>query len=201
MPSYLGGTWLAALREGGLRLGVSPASSLLQKVWRIPDKGRVRLIRPSRARLQKLSKRWEEKRTPEDLAKGWDWESVWEDPELFLLLTEDDVELALWRSSKGAITLRGRRFYRLDNIEVNPEERGGILGRFLVTLVASRASELGIGVILACPAGLVRWYEGQGATDGTDLDWKYPKDLRALKFETDAVKNLKELAHALEDQK
>ncbi len=192
---------LASGLEGGLRVAVPPPSSLLQKVWSIPGVGKVTVIRPSRARLQKLSRRWSEKRKPGDLATGWKWEDVWADPEVFLLRGPNDEELALWRSSKGAINLAGESFYRLDNIEVNPDERGGVVGRFLMTLIGSRANELGSGVILACPEGLVPWYEDQGADDGTGLGWKYPKELRVLRFDADAVNNLKEFADALEDKK
>lgn len=138
------------------------------------------------------------------MAHDWAWESVFDDPELFLLRTrEQDVEreLAVWRSGKGVITLEQKRFYRLDNIEVNPDDRGGVVGRFLVALIGSRAHELGTGVVLACPEGLVKWYESQGAKPGTDLGWKYPKELRVLKFEADAVRKLKEIADALEDKK
>lgn len=178
-------------------------SALLTKRWRIPESGDVQLVRPAKMGLEQLDEEWSGSREPGDVSEGWAWASAWGSPDLFVLRDENREALAVWRSSKPLVTFDKQRFYRLDNIEVAPLMRGVSVGRFMMALVASRASELlpTAGILLAAPPARVRWYLRIGGRSASSLGWKYPAGLEPLMFEPPAVHSMKEMARALEIEK
>ena len=74
-------------------------------------------------------------------------------------------------------------------------------GRFLLTLIAKRAQEVGAsGIVLACPAIRVQWYKDAGALEGAPEGWKCATGLVALRFEHEACEDLRGTADALKDK-
>ncbi|MCU0697722.1 MAG: hypothetical protein MUC96_14445 [Myxococcaceae bacterium] len=177
-------------------------SELLAKLFEIPGPERLDVVRPTKVALNNLDQEWSQLRSADDVARDWCWATVADDPDVFAVRDELGGVLALWRACRPIITLQKRVFYRLDNIEVKPGERGRALGRFVLALVAFRAIELAAQrIILAAPPERVAWYQSVGAVDASDLRWKYPAELKALQFEETLVLNMKEVASALEVKK
>jgi GNAT superfamily N-acetyltransferase len=178
----------------------STQSRLLGRYWRLPTGTHVKVIRPSARALANLDQEWAVLRTPCDVAADWRWVGAAKDRDLFLVREEPGGEpVALWRSSRPVVQLGGRRINRLDNIEVHPERRGQGLGRLAMALVALRATELRcVGVVLASPGENEQWCRSLGAVDAKPLGWDWPRGLLGFWFHQAELKELEEVAHALE---
>ncbi|MBP9204906.1 MAG: hypothetical protein KBG28_13125 [Kofleriaceae bacterium] len=116
----------------------------------------------------------------------------------------DQAPIAIWASKVGSpIALAGRRYYRLDYLEVDPARRGdGQTSTLLLGLIAKRAEEHGAsGVVLAAFSidRLLQAYEYLGAERGAPPGWNHPPQLVPLTFNAAALHRLRELIDDLQE--
>jgi GNAT superfamily N-acetyltransferase len=162
-------------------------SVLLKKRWSVPNVGKVSVEVASRPALSKIDGSWPKARFQADYNHSWVWmEIARERAETFVLLGEGDVPIGIWSSSKRRpIKLPEGRFYRLDFFESAPQHRGKDFGVFLLSVIATRAIELGaIGVILGTWEPLRPFYLKVGAKERAPGGWNLAPNLVPFTLES-----------------
>lgn len=178
-----------------------PTSALLQKLWDVPEVGRVSVVIPATPLLVRLDAEWPALRRATDIHQPWRWQALMAGKRDTFAVLQGSHPLGLWCNARAApLTLPEGRFYRLDNIEIHPARRGSVIGPFLLSLVATRALELGASsvVLAAFPImGLAQAYLRAGAVQRCPRGWNCPRELIPFVFESDALLRLKDFADAL----
>ena len=184
-------------------LSSRPASALAGKKLLLNDE-RLTLVHATEAHGSTADATWPIKRTTADLHQLWLWKQILADHphERFALVDDGDQPVAFWCSSKKSpIVLSGIRHYRLDYVEVRPQDRGGLSGYAVLALIAARAVERGADrLVLAAfdVPGLVDFYERTvGARRGCPAGWNPPPMLVPFVIEEKMLIHLKEFADAL----
>jgi hypothetical protein len=198
---------LAALRDEKVAYTKLRAqgSALLRLEYVHSLLGRLAVIRPTVAQLERIDGEWSERRSPHDVAARWVWaEHCARDPECFAVVgaSQRDEILALWCGPDRLIDLLRRGLhYRMECIEVNPLRRGESIGTFAMTLVGARALELDcVGVVFGvAPSGgkrLEEFYKRIGATDDAP-GWNCPSPLLPFSIDGPTLRKLGADADAL----
>lgn len=177
-------------------------SKLEGRWWNVPQVGRVTLAKPSTDLVAAVDREWSRQRPASDWHQTWRWQQILDGvQEAYALVSADHAALALWSSKKKKpIKLPEGTFYRLDNLEVVPASRGGVVGTFTLALIAARATELDADriVLAAFPIrGLCEAYERAGAIGRCPQGWNCPRNLVPFVFEPAAVELLKAFADGL----
>ncbi len=175
-----------------------PTSKLLAHRWDLDGAGRVRLVIPSAARLQEVDDAWPAGRAPTDAHRHWRWATLAAKAvERFAILDEAGRTAAVWCSAKRETRLEGRRYYRLDYLEVRPDLRGGAAGAFTLALTGTRAAELGCqGLVLAAFLPLTGFYARAGGVQRLPPGWTIEKGLVPFVFEGPAFENFQRVTDA-----
>lgn len=180
-------------------------TKLTQLQWDVPGVGVVVVRAAAYNDCAAIDKAWPAGRRPSDVHHVWRWVDISSTLKECFVVVKDGHPVAIWGSTVSRpLKLGGMTFYRLDYLEIDPAHRGEVLGVFLVSVIASRALELGAsGIVLTAFSvpGLVEFYEGTGAIRGSPRGWNHPKELVALTFELAALHRLKDLADALLEEK
>lgn len=134
----------------------------------------------------------------------WRWyEILREHPEqLALVLADKPTEVvSLWCSKRPrGLLLDGKRYYRLDYLELSPHHRGGVLGPLTMGLVAERALELNCeGIVLQSlpEERLVAWYTRLGGEERLANGWSRIGNLVPIVYEESAVRALAEKVNGI----
>jgi hypothetical protein len=141
-----------------------------------------------------------------DVHLAWNWAEIVPDMhDAFVVLAEDEP-IAIWASRlRSPVVLEGRKYYRLDYLEIDPRRRGDqLVAPLMFGLIARRATELeAVGVVLAAfqIPGLVKRYVTLGASQGCPRGWNHPTELVPLTFEQAAIDRLRELIDALQEDR
>ena len=181
------------------------ATSLTNKVWAAADLGEVRVGTATNEVASLIDQAWLPRREGDDIHLAWRWADIVPDMREAYVVRAGEEPIAIWASKVGSpIELGGRKYYRLDYLEVDPARRGdGQTSAVLLALIAKRAAEHGAeGVVLAAFSidGLIRAYEYLGAERGAPPGWNHPAQLVPLTFKQPALTKLRELIDDLEEK-
>jgi len=169
----------------------APQSRLLTLQWYIEGLGTLRLVVPSRDRLDAVDATWPVERAATAAHRHWLWGKLMEKkPEQFAVIDADGQTISLWCSAKREVRLEGRRLYRLDYVEVRPRLRGGMAGAFTLALVGARAAEAGCqGLVLAAFPPLKGFYARAGGAQRLPKGWAVERGLVPFVFEGSAFED------------
>jgi hypothetical protein len=180
------------------------SSGLLIHRWLVPKLGVARVSTASLETAKAIDTSWPSARQESDVHLAWRWAEIIPDMnDAFVVLVEDEP-IGVWASKlRSPVLLEGRKYYRLDYVEIAPRRRGDQLVAPLVFgLIAKRAAEVeAIGVVLAAfqiPA-LVDRYVALGASEGCPRGWNHPPELVPLMFEQAARDRLRGLIDGLQE--
>ncbi len=179
-----------------------PTSTLTAETWRLPGVGDVVLAVPTPQELQALDAAWAQQRAPTDVSNHWRWYDIArQSPDRFALRDTAGTTLALWASSVGLPRMLLDGFaYRLDWLEVAPEQRRGRLGAFVMCLVAARAIEKGASLVVYGAVNDPRalaFHRALGAEQRPAPGWSAPANLIPFVLTAEQVKTLAEREHGL----
>jgi len=178
------------------------ATSLLQKRWLVPNVGKVSVGVASQKLLCEIDGSWPGTRLQGDYHHSWRWTEIARGcAETFVLLGEGAVPIGIWSSSKRRpIKLPDGRFYRLDYFEADPAHRGKGFGVFLLSVIATRAVELGaIGVILGTWEPLRSFYLNVGAKESVPSGWILAPNLIPFTLESALLEEMTTAIAEIED--
>ena len=159
-------------------------------------------MEPGESAIAVADAEWPPLRGEGDWHHSWRWRDILGGKtERFAVVGESEAPLGFWCSAKASpISLPEGRFYRPDHQEIDPRLRGGTLGAFMITLLATRAVELGAdGIVLfTFPApGLLAFYLRNGATQRAPQGWNVPRGLVPFTYDRTVLLQLKEMADGL----
>jgi len=184
---------------------VPPVSSVLaREVWEIEGVGALRVRVATREDLATIDGTWPALRQPTDWHHAWRWDDICASKRERFAVIANDEPVGIWCCDHTTPRdLPNRIAYRLDYLEVRGDLRSGPIGPFLLTVIASRALEVGAdSVILAAfpIPGLVRAYVASGAEERCAKGWNPPPKLIPLVYEHAALAHLQGLADDLVKQ-
>jgi GNAT superfamily N-acetyltransferase len=144
--------------------------------------------------LKRIDRDWPVARQTGDEHLYWNWRTVCDKYEESLCLVSMSGEpAAIWTSRYGPRILPAGRFYRVDRLEVEPARKGKDFGRFLFSVIATRALELGVdGIILAALPSTVGFYATLGGEQRLCDGWEAEPGLEPFVFSHPTLLELKE---------
>ncbi|HEX3770485.1 MAG TPA: hypothetical protein VHV30_06465 [Polyangiaceae bacterium] len=176
-------------------------SGILGTVWNLEEAGSIRLVAATREVGISAVAAW----TADDSSRlvEWAWSRLLrQHSEAFALVGAQGVPRALWCSRRDRLlALPCGPSYELGYLELHPQDRGTLLGYYVLAVIAARAIETGArGMVLASlPHPKVQaFYSFAGGKAGKVKGWQTPFGLVQYFFSEEALRALQQELDARE---